>query len=93
MENGLFFSAINNYSVLFNFLEPYAKKNRISTGAVIFLLAINEEVDLSAVFKAEFKDELIGCGLIEATENSVKITGKGAILAKSLKVAVQKFDL
>ena len=92
LEKGLFFTAINEYADFCEFLTPIAKKNKLSVGAVIFLLAISENVDFSAIFKKEFKDELIENGLLLADLDTLKVTGKGAILAKSLKSAVQKFE-
>ncbi len=66
-------------------LSAAANKNKISTGALILLLALNNGIDLSQLFRAEFANELINMGFLQKTENAFSVTGKGAILAKSLE--------
>ena len=66
-------------------LTTAAKKNNLSEGALIALLALNNGVDLSFAFKVEFIEELEKTGLVLVKDDRPSITGKGAILAKSLE--------
>ena len=66
-------------------LNAAAVKNKVSEGALTALLALNNGVDLSFLVKDEFIDELVKSGFIKIENNAVSITGKGAILAKSLE--------
>ena len=66
-------------------LTPTASKNKVSSQSLIMLLALNCGVDLSFFAKEAFINELLNMGFVEKKENSFLVTGKGAILAKSLE--------
>ncbi len=76
------FSAFNDLNTA---LKNAAVKNKLQTGSLIILLALNCCIDLSFFVKAEYIEELINFGFAERFNNSFVITGKGAILAKSLE--------
>ena len=66
-------------------LSCVANKNKISAEALIVLLALNCGTDLSFFVKDEFVQELIKLGFVKIENANISITGKGAILAKSLE--------
>ncbi len=66
-------------------LNTAAVKNKVSEGALTALLALNNGVDLSFIVKEDFMEELMKSGFMKIENNAVSITGKGAILAKSLE--------
>ena len=66
-------------------LSSAAGKNKVSEGALTVLLALNSGVDLSFLVKDEFIEELVKMGFVQAKDGFLSITGKGAILAKSLE--------
>ena len=78
-------SGFKNFKKLENLLQPAADKNKISISAVIVLLAINNGIDLSFIAKEEAIKELVNCGFAQNENGALKVTGKGAILAKSLE--------
>ncbi len=66
-------------------LKNTAAKNRISPQALIVLSALNCGVDLSFIVREEYIKELVNFGFAEKNGDSYAVTGKGAILAKSLE--------
>ena len=66
-------------------LTSTACKNKMSEGSLTVLLALNNGVDLSFIAKDEYIEELLKAGLVQVKDESLLITGKGAILAKSLE--------
>ena len=66
-------------------LKPVAEKNKVSPFALMLLLAFYLEKDFSYFLKNEYVDELLNLAFIEKDGNSFKLTGKGAIYAKSLE--------
>lgn len=70
--------------------EPVAKRNNISSPAILLLYALNRDSDLSFLAKEEYVNQLINFGFAKKEGAGLKITGKGAILAKSLEVTASK---
>ena len=79
---------INNFKALCELneaLKTAANKNKVSSQALIMLLALNNGVDLTFFVKEDYMNELIKSGFVKQEEVSFSVTGKGAILAKSLE--------
>jgi len=81
----LYKSSFEGLKELDNILTAVANKNRVSSQSLIVLLALNSGVDLSFFAKEDFMNELISSGFVQRTEKLFSVTGKGAILAKSLE--------
>ena len=78
-------NSFENILQLIEQLKPVAEKNKISPFALMLLLALYLEKDFSYFLKNEYVDELLNLAFIEKVGNSLKLTGKGAIYAKSLE--------
>jgi len=78
-------SSFKALSDLKDALHPAAIKNKVSPVALILLLALNSGVDLSYIISDEAITELINSGFALMENGAITLTGKGAILAKSLE--------
>ncbi len=81
----LYKSSFRILSDLKEVLQPAVIKNKVSAEALILLLALNSGVDLSFIVKDDAVTELINSGFALMENGAVALTGKGAILAKSLE--------
>ncbi len=91
MENqDLSVLSVKVISALCKALEPAAGKCNTSSAALFELLALNYGTDLSFLIKDVHTDKLLNAGFAERDGDGLKITGKGAIFAKSLSPTVIK---
>lgn len=70
-------------------LKPTAQKNKISSEALVLLISVYCENCIVELMKNEYLEELINYSFVEKDGDSVKLTGKGAILAKSLERVIK----
>ena len=71
-------------------LTQIAEKNKVSAPALVLLISVYCNNDLIEFFKEEYLLELLNLSFLEKCENSYKLTGKGAIFAKSLERVIDK---
>lgn len=71
-------------------LKSTAEKYKISTQSLVLLLSIYCKNDLTNLLNSECETELINLGFLDIN-TSKKLTGKGAILAKSLEILIEKY--
>lgn len=80
-------SKYNNFCEIAN---PLAQKSGIETGAVLLLLCLCENCDITEILKEQYLMQLFTVGFAELKEGKISVTGKGAIFAKSISIALQK---
>lgn len=93
MKNSLeFCEALKKIKPLSEYLNIFSKKHGISSQAIILLYAMSNDIDLTDFFKESFYDELIKAVFIEQNSFGFRLTGKGSIIAKSIEIAIEKFE-
>ena len=73
-----------------NLMEPFSLKNRLTVDASLLLIVLYSFPELKFGADQNLIKDLCDKGLCECEENSITVTSKGAILAKSLLTALQK---
>lgn len=71
-------------------LELPAKRSGIDTDAALYLILLLDFSDDALNIPDKLKNEIINKGLAEYNGNSMSLTGKGAILAKSFVISLEK---
>ena len=72
-----------------SYLEPIAKRSGLTSKEAIILMVLSDYKNISDLFNHSIFDSLISKGLV--TEDLL-LTGKGAIIAKSVITAKLKFS-
>ena len=71
-------------------IEPLAKRSGISTDSALYLVLLADFSDKDLIIPDSLREILISRSLAEYTECGLKLTGKGAILAKSFIQYLEK---
>lgn len=71
-------------------IEPIAKRSGLTADSALFLIIINDYSSITPCGDENLIKPLCDKGLIEYNESMPLVTSKGAILAKSLSMALKK---
>lgn len=71
-------------------IEPLVKRSGLSVENALILIIINDYPNLTQTVNNFLDNQLFDKGLIEYTDDGLCVTGKGAILAKSLSIVIKK---
>ncbi len=81
----------NSLTELKGQIEPIAKRSGLTTDSALLLIIINDYSVITPCADEKIFKMLCDKGLIEYNESKPLVTSKGAILAKSLSMALKKF--
>ncbi len=91
--NGLydiFNSFFNSLAEIKNGLEPIANRSGLTSDEALLLIIINVYSEIDIKTNGNLINQLCERGLTEYTEKRISVTSRGAILAKSLELALKK---
>ncbi len=71
-------------------IEPIANRSGLTADSALLLIIINDYSDITPCENENLIKPLCDKGLIEYNESKPFVTSKGAILAKSLSMALKK---
>lgn len=91
--NGLydiFNSFFNSLAEIKKGLEPIANRSGLTSDEALLLIIINVYSEIDIKTNGNLINQLCERGLTEYTEKRISVTSRGAILAKSLELALKK---
>ncbi|MBR7132890.1 MAG: hypothetical protein IKD04_05105 [Clostridia bacterium] len=89
MEKDILYLFLKILPKLIESAEPIAKRSGILPQAAL-LLSVAEAFPDFAANNEKYLSQLLRCGFVKLDNQTVTVTGKGAILAKAVKAAVEK---
>lgn len=74
-------------------VKPNAEKSGLEVGAVLLLLCLCENCDITEILKEKFLMQLFTTGFAELKDGKITVTGKGAIFGKSIAIALKRVGI